>query len=657
MAADAEPAAEVSASGTLGPAGRKAAVSAALDLVGRYLAKGSHDLETGAALGWRDRGDEDDLSALVATLRLRVALAAAGTLSGLLQRISRRPTFRYQQRTIDSVGELSGQLDVNRYVANMGTCSESLSFPVLDVFRSESTPENILAAYAAHWLIRELRAAVSASRAPAAGPEYRAWTLADRDLRRRLSSPEFASCRAEVAAITRRNLQRDLVATVRHRLRRGDIANPTPYAELAAWVERVLNHEPIAEPGDLEWEFYGEWFDSKLFELWCLRQLGVHLADALNLPLPEVNCDWRSGQPVYRFDGFYGSLEVHFQRRLGANAPYQAVWSQSNGTPLFGIPDILVIATPTAGSAKAVLLDPKLKQRRGLPYDDLYKVLGYLQNFPIDPPAGFVLSHINSTTESATVLYRDGDAGVLGIAKLNPIAPQQVTAIALRPVVDEILRLLDKQALPVPPTVNSQGGTAESAENYAAEVAGWLLGWGKTHQAEIATVANRIQAAIGAQRWKAIDEDVQIMIATADFIGYNLSGGDFSGPVIGLCAAIEHTLHTYLIDPALASAPTAKHSSWSNQVKTLGAAIAAIEAAAGTSTAPFHSQLRKHLVTAGRDQSKISNLIPAWRELNKKFRIPAAHRQLVTQQSWQAVYGLVVGAGTLLADTIDTLIM
>lgn len=656
MAADTDTAAEVSASGTLGPAGRKAAIAAALDLVGRYLATGSHDLEPAAALGWRDRADEDDLSALLSTLRLRVALAAADTLSGLLQRICRRPTFRYQQRTIDSIGELSGQLDVNRYVANMGTYSESLSFPVLDVFRSESTPENILAAYAAHWLIRELRLAVRASEAPAAGPEYRAWTLADRDLRRRLSSPEFTSCRTEVSAITRRNLQRHLVATVRHRLRRGDIPNPTPYAELATWVDRVLNHEPLAEPGDLEWEFYGEWFDSKLFELWCLRQLGIQLAYALNLPVPEVNRDWRSGQPVYRFDGFYGSLEVHFQRRLGANAPYKAVWSQSDGTPLFGIPDILVIATPAAGSAKAVLLDPKLKQRREVPYDDIYKVLGYLQNFPIDPPAAFVLSYISSTEESATVLYRDSDAGVLGVAKLNPIAPQHVTAGALRPVVEEILRMLDKQALPLPPTVNSPGGAADSAENYAAGVAGWLISWGKRHQAEIATIANRIQAAIGAQRWKAIDEDVQIMIATADFIGYNLSGGDFSGPVIGLCAAIEHILHTYLIDPALASAPTAQHSSWSNDVKTFGAAIAAIEAATGTSTAPLHSHLREHLVAAGKDQSKISNLIPAWRELNKKFRIPAAHRQLVAQQSWQAVYGLVVGAGMLLADTIDAVI-
>jgi hypothetical protein len=648
--------AELNASGTLGPAGRKAAIAAALELVGRYLATGSHGLEPAAALEWRERADEDDLSALLATLRLRVALAASEALGGLLRRISQRPTFRYQQRSIDSIGELSGQLDVNRYVANMGTYSESLSFPVLNVYRSESTPENTLAVYAAQWLIRELRAAVRVSGAPTAGPEYRAWTIADRNLRRQLNSLEFTSCRAEVSAITRRNLQRNLVAAVHQRLRRGDIANPTPYAELVAWVERVLNHEPIVEPGDVEWAMYGEWFDSKLFELWCLHQLGAQLASALNVPTPEVNSDWRSGQPVYRFDGFYGSLEVHFQRKLGANAPYKALWSHSDGTPLLGTPDILVLATPTAGSAKAVLLDPKLKQRRAVPYDDVYKMLGYLQNFPINPPAGFVLSHTISTEQSATVLYRDGDAGVLGTVKLNPIAPQPVTAYALRPVIEEILRILDRHSLPLPPTVNSRDSTADSAESYSTEVAEWLLGWGKTHQAEIAAVANRIQAAIGAQRWKAIDEDAQIMIATADFIGYNLSGGDFSGPVIGLCAAIEHTLHTHLIDPALDSAPTSKQISWRNEVKTFGAAIAALEAATGTSTAPFHSHLRGYLIAAGKDHAEIANLVPAWRELNKKFRIPAAHRQLVTQQSWQAVYGLVVGAGTLLANTIDTLI-
>lgn len=656
MATQINPGRQVVASGTLGVEGRRAAIAATLDLVGRYLATGENSVEPAEALAWDERVHDGELNTLLAVLRLRVALAASDTFSELLRRITLRPTFRYQQRAAENIGHLSGPLDVNRYVAQLGTYADTPSFPVLEVYRSHTTPENVLALYAGRWLIHEMRTALKAAEAPTGGPEHRAWTAANRRLRRHLSSPEFASCSAEVVLITRRSLQRTLVATVRQRLHRGEIANPSPYSELIEWVERILNRKPLAEPGQIQWTMYGEWFDSRLFELWCLRQLGAQLSDALNQPIPEINSGWRSGSAVYHFEGFYGTIDVHYQRRLGHVDPYKAKWSTTSGEPLIGIPDILVVATPPGGPAKTVLLDPKLKQSKGLPTQDTYKVLGYIENFPLTPPAGFVLSHITSTAPWDTVLYRDGGDGVLGIAKLNPAAPTSVTTAAVRPIIDEVLRIMGMGSLPRPSATDA-GGAGDPIELYAAGVSDWMLSWGKSHAPQIASVSDRIAGAIGLHRWTALDDNVRIMVATADFIGYNLSGGDFSGPVIGLCAALERILHTHVIEPALASAPPPDRSQWSSQLNTFGAAIATISSAAGNSTAAISSHLRSYLITENKDQSVIRGLVPKWRTLNKKYRIPAAHRDLVAQDSWQSAYGLVIGAGTLLADTIDALVL
>lgn len=655
--ADGEESQPAVASGTLGPAGRRAAIAAALGLVGRYLATGSQALEPSAALGWRDRADDEDLSPLLATLRLRVALAAADTLCGLLRKITKRPTFRYQQRTIDSTGELSGQLDVNRYIANLGTYSEALSFPVLDVYRSVTTPENVLAVYAAQWLVGELRSALRASGAPTNGPEYRAWIAADRALQQQMNSPELASCRNEALIITRRNLQRRQINAVHQRLRRGEIANQTPYAGLLRWVEHVLARDPIAEPGDVEWAMYGERFDTKLFELWCLHQLGSELANTLNYPKPEVEHGWRTGSPTYRFEGFYGSIEVYFQRRLGDHEPYKAAWSLAENAPLFGTPDIMVVATPVAGTTKTLILDPKLKQRSGRPTDDIYKVLGYFKNFPIDPPAGFVLSHTTSSVESSATIYRDQYGGILGVAELNPAAKQSITSCAFKPVIESILTALGQQPPPHPPLDDSGHGDTTLPQEYANRVANWLLDWGQKHPAEVATVENRIQAAVGTQCWQAIPHDVQTMIATADYIGYNLSGGDFSGPVIGLGAAVEYLLHSQVINPAIETANKGERNKLDNATKTFGSAINALEVAATNSHNQFFSPLRERLKSARIDLQRVASLAPVWRELNTAYRRPAAHRELVSQKSWQDAYFLVIGRGALLAKTVETLNM
>lgn len=427
-------------SGFLGDLGRRAAVAAALDLVGQYFATGrTLELESSQAPAWQKSMEDRDLNELVSALRLRVALAAAGRLSEILKRIVKRATFTYRQRSVDSIGELSGQLDINRYIAEAGTYAETVSFPIITVYRSTSTAENVLAVYASQWIVEELRSSLRASSAPAGGPEYVAWKSATDRMRQLLEQPQFAGCTTDAAAIKRRDSQRRLIDVVRRRLRRREIANPTPYVELLEWVERMLAGGPVAEAGDVEWLFYGERFDSKLFELWCLHRLGHELARALKQPMPPVGRGWRSGSPVYRFEGSFGAIDVHFQRGMGGR------WTGSEGKALPGTPDIVVIAKPVVGVAKTALLDPKLKQRIGLPSDDVYKVLGYLQNFAIEPPVGFVLAHTTGLSGVSPDLYSDGEGGIVGAAKLNPVAAENVTSESLRPIVEKLVGLVGQK--------------------------------------------------------------------------------------------------------------------------------------------------------------------------------------------------------------------
>ena len=57
----------------------------------------------------------------------------------------------------------------------------------------------------------------------------------------------------------------------------------------------------------------------------------------------------------------------------------------------------MVRARPLSGAERIAVLDPKLRQRDRLPAEELYKILGYLQNFGVEPAIGGVLIY---TTEN-----------------------------------------------------------------------------------------------------------------------------------------------------------------------------------------------------------------------------------------------------------------
>jgi hypothetical protein len=396
---------------------------------------------------------------------------------------------------------------------------------------------------------------------------------------------------------------------------------------------------------------YGAQFDNKLFELWCLDLLGRELARALNLPEPLVGSRWRRGEPAYSFENFSGRIEVYFQRSLGAvSAMHQARWVKSDGRRLGGIPDIVVRATPLSGGERFAVLDPKLRQRDRLPAEELYKILGYLQNFGVEPAVGCVLIYTTGHDGVATDIFHDEAAGTLISASLNPAATAEVNREVLREVVATIVGLID--ARPVDPVASGAGGEAsDQAEDTIEGTRLALASWGNGHPSEIRPSKERIEALVGEDRWAALYSDVQIMMATADLVGHQLdAGADFSGPVIGMCASVEHLIYTTLVSPAVTG-----NKQMERQTRTFGAAVDAIELAIRNKGGAVPKAIRLQVDQVGLDLNAIAVLLPSWRRLNTTYRVPAAHRELLSRSSWQQVYRLLIGADTLFARTYDAL--
>lgn len=638
--------------GALSEAGRQAAIEASLSLLGVYFSGGEQELVDRSAIGTADVDQE--LDALQAGLRFRVAIAAGRRLARLLDAIVKRPTFRYQLRGAQHVGSLNGALDINRWVTQPKG-DQDLSFPVLEVQRGLDTPENVLAIYAVRWLLQELRVSFAASLATTAAVEYQAVRhLRDR-LTRAIQLPALAGCARAAAAVRTHTAAQHLVNDVKRRLRRREIANARPYGDLANWIDGCLAGQLAVAAGEIDLALYGDRFDNKLFELWCLGFLGRALSEALHLPEATIQPGWRRSTPAYIFDAFSGRIELYFQRGLRAvDELHAGRWAKDNGRRLGGIPDIVVSARPTIGDRRYAVIDPKLRQRDRLPAEELYKILGYLQNFEVSPAVGIVLIYTTNNDLTPADVFHDGQGGTLISASLNPVAPPDVMARSIEEVIRTVLGLID-HALPDDGSTRSneaQGTTDEQRDELAlATIRSSVEAWGRAHLSEIGPSRQRIETLVGDVRWKALNDDVQVMMATADLVGNQLdSTADFSGPVIGMCAAVEHVIHAFAIAPIVGDQP-----GYDRQTRTFGAALDSIDLASKSRGGQLSGAIRRQLTSAGVKLDTVIELMPLWRRLNSKYRIPAAHRQVLTKADWQQVYRLVMGPDALFTRTFDAL--
>ncbi|MFJ4439566.1 hypothetical protein [Streptomyces sp. NPDC088923] len=667
----------ISRGGALSPAARQAAIATAISIVGRYFVTGNQPLTPQAALGHKDTnapgaGIEQSPDTLLDALRLRVALAAARRIGLILNRIAGRSTFRYELRPEESTGQVAGQLDASRYLMRLGTVADVPTYPVLTVRRTEHTPENVLAAYATRWLLRELQASMAAVRVPPAGPEHRRYLEERQSLERALRLPWLMACIPASAHVQHHRAERDLITSVKRRLNRREIANAAPYVELVQWVERVLAGEPVVDSGDLEWDFYGDQFDTRLFELWCLRVLAVEISRQLVATVPDLNPSWRDGESAYTWHQYAGTIELYYQRSLPRVAPERrARWRRDDGVPLGGIPDMIIRAVRRGdpASERFAVIDPKLRQRGGPPTEELYKILGYLENFGLSShPLGAILFQTTDTDGLTGYLYRAGglnvdesDAlsdGALYAVRLNPAALTASTS-ALTPFVTDILSMLSIPRLDL--YADEEPNSDAPERFYRAKQAELRAYAGTIPPSLLNQSRHRVRMALGDTRWQALGDQAQAMLATAEYIGFALLADsesspetvdDYSGPVIGVCASIESVLHDWVITPATAHDPALQESCGK---ATFGAVISLIEDSlkAINNPLPKHLAVRAYLEGSGCNMGIFSDLILPLRRISQNFRNPAAHRHVLEQQAWTRLWQLVVSEDRILAQVID----
>lgn len=149
----------------------------------------------------------------------------------------------------------------------------------------------------------------------------------------------------------------------------------------------------------------------------------------------------------------------------------------------------------------------------------------------------------------------------------------------------------------------------------------------------------RIRAMVGDDRWPTMSEETKTMAATAEHVGFSLDSlADFSGPVIGICAVVEVLLHAQVIGPA-----TRSNNALAAECRTLGQAIHAIGKAASGHNNPLSRALRTRMTTINADLAAVRAIVDPLKQMNTRYRVPAAHRELVSETTWRAAWDAVIG--------------
>lgn len=459
------PAASRAAAGHFSVEGRRTAVSAALPLVATYFRQTGDqqfDRQGGLNAGRYDTAHQELLNAL----RLRVAMASAPRIVEAAQSVLRRPNFRYGLVREEQVGALRGRLDSRAFIASLGRTHAVPRFPVISVRRRLSTPENVLVTAAVLQVLRELRAPL-ARNLPMLAPDRRRATRLARELEHFLRTSQFEECTAAALDSLRRGRIGALTDTVRRRLVAGHVGNPEPYEKVVEWVSRGIDGIPAVDTGELEWDFYDSTFDTTLFEIWCLSALKDKMTGKLGPVVDESRLLVGVNSPVATWRSGSARVDLFFQREPQTiDRAITPRW-QGSGRKISGRPDITVMVS-TDGNSRMTFLDPKLRQRANSePTEELYKILGYFNNFKLDGDGrGGILYYAPQPQNLGATEYTAAEHG----GRLLSVALDPERTEASDDDWDEVLRLiLDPAPAPAPAparddaTVDSFPANEESA--------------------------------------------------------------------------------------------------------------------------------------------------------------------------------------------------
>lgn len=525
--------------GQLSPESRRAATQAAVRLLGTYFADApTWDLEQRGEIATGSAEDDE----LAQALRLRVALAAARHLDSLLREIARDLSFRYRRTPTETVGMVRGRLDVQRYLRAQGKREAPRRYPVTVVERSHETPENILALYATGWVLRELDIGDAIALPPGA-PELRELRERRIALARTLNHPVLSHARAAAEKVWGRGGLDALLDQVEARVEGGHLARPEPYGALAAWVRR-FDPNALPEAADIEWSFYDQRFDTKLFEIWMLDRLEHALRPKLGEPI--VRPLWERGAtPTFLWKRGPATVALHFQRALSGGSA-GAEWQRVDPPgPFEGVPDITVVVSTTRSGESLAYVDAKLRQRDQHPTEELYKLLGYFDN-----------TGSKAARRGAIVYYRPGGLVVETFQDKQHGGQQgRMLAIGVEPssadhdagfshvgdLIQAMIAASDPEAFSTPVTGEPPDEAAVAATQEKA-VSDLLLRANALPQGTLEPYRQLLSQQI-PNTWPLLDADLRTILVTAEYFGASApDGADLSGPLLGLSAACERVL-------------------------------------------------------------------------------------------------------------------
>lgn len=344
----------------------------ALPLLSSYLyseevALAPTDVEIGSA-------NTDEYQEFANLLRMRHAVACGLRLKPIIEAIERGVSHISEMVRSESKGKISGRLDTQLYLSRRSTNrSWPRTFPVVIAADTPNTPENQMIAET----LRQFGRRLNESQFHEASAERAYSVNLLRWAREQLHSEPWARV-ASVRGSGR--LRRE----TEHRLRKRQTGNEPAYIQFLAWHNQWLFDASQSNPDEIE-DFVtlllafppGDFFEDRVFEIWCLHQViesfrraGAVLLDGPH-PLSERSkhqiCGMRYGN--YRF-------EIWFQKALPASA---ANWQYvASKRPLMGIPDITIVGA----DGRRLVIDAKRREvvTQTRP-EETYKMLGYLENF------------------------------------------------------------------------------------------------------------------------------------------------------------------------------------------------------------------------------------------------------------------------------------
>ncbi len=634
-------------SGALSAAERRSVTAWSLPLLASYFATGIDSLIPQQAIG---TSADDQLDELAELVRIRVLLAAAEELEPLLRRVLVRPAFQYQRVDDESVGVIRGRLDTVKFLRQRHEVSAPRRFPVIETRRNHDLPENRLCVAAAMVLLQQI-AGLPFDRLPESTIERRRIEKATAALRRLARSASFAPAHESASQVIRKGRLAGVLDTARRRLEAGHVSNASAYAAVADWVETFDIEGACASQGDLTWLFYDSRFDTRLFELWSLKHLLEATERKLGLPSATRLLLERSEGPVATWTMASMSIEIWFQAglsRLDIGGPtwtYCELDHEATVKPFGGIPDITLVIEDQAGNRRPVFCDPKLRQRNQIPSSEMYKLLGYFGNVPDrHPKQGAIIFH-GPGAERVYQLRSHNDGEMLAIAA-DPLDDAGTSA--------QFDLLVDLATRVIPPSLLHRArGPASPSDEASTEQ--WVDECQRSAVNEMAETidATSLDRSMKSLRsnliavWDQIDPDTRRMLATAEHFGASATSEmDHSGPLLGLAASCERLLRNYVESKGVVL----------DSKSTLGRLLRSYRDAVGTNPRYEAKVVRRALAEDHVDFGTIRQLADDLFVLNSRYRIPAAHAEILEENQWlKGRAAVLVGPDALLPRILDTL--